>query len=52
MKDGTLHIRINTQLKERIKEQAEKEGTIMSDLVDRIIRNYLQKERKEVENEK
>lgn len=45
MKDTILHIRFNSVIKKQLEEQAERENTNFSNLVDRILRNYLQKER-------
>lgn len=45
MKDTILHIRFNSQIKKQLEEQARIENTNLSNLVDRILRNYLQKER-------
>lgn len=45
MKDTILHIRFNSEIKKQLEKQAERENTNLSNLVDRILRNYLQKER-------
>lgn len=45
MKNDTLHVRINKELKRQLYEQAQNENTNLSSLIDRIIRNYLQKQK-------
>jgi metal-responsive CopG/Arc/MetJ family transcriptional regulator len=45
MKNEILHIRINQVLLDNLKKQAQNENTNLSSLIDRIIRNYLQKQK-------
>lgn len=40
-KDGILHIRINKELLEELKKQADKENRNLTNLIETIIKNYL-----------